>query len=171
MAAGFQLLFDNLNNVGFFEFFLPILLFVAIYFGLLRKTEVLGDDESVVGAAAIALSFATTFGLYMVVPFEFFKQAFGLIAVVLIALLSVVMVLAMSGINIEEEDRLWLKLGAAATGIFLIILALPALVGETFNVGVAGFGFGSEEVQSFILTLVLIGGMLGVIYKLAENGE
>lgn len=169
MASGFDMLFQNLESVGFFEVFLPIVLFLAIYFGILKKTEVVGDDDAVIGVASIALSFITVFGLLAVVPASFFPQFFGLLATLIVSILAIVIMAGLSGMNIGDEDQKWLRYGVFLLGVSVIVFALPSVFGGLFNTEMSGV-FMSEEVRTFVLTLVLIGVLGGVIYALS-NGE
>lgn len=166
---GFELLFENLHNIGFFEFFLPVILFLAIYYGLLMKTQAIGDDEAVVGAASIALSFATTFGLWMVVPASFFQQFFALVATVLIAVLSVALIAGMTGLNISDEEQRWIQLSVLGAGVLIIVLALPGLTGSLLNVEVGELTL-SGDVYNFILMLALIG-TIGYTMKVIAESE
>lgn len=168
MASGFDMLFQNLESVGFFEVFLPVVLFLAIYFGILKKTEVVGDDDAVIGVASIALSFITVFGLLAVVPASFFPQFFGLLATLIVSILAIVIMAGLSGMNIGDEDQKWLRYGVFLLGVSVIVFALPSVFGGLFNTEMSGL-FMSEEVRTFILTLVLIGVLGGVIYALSKG--
>lgn len=150
-TPGFELLFQNLENIGFFEFVLPLVLFMAIYFGLLRQMELLGEDEAVQGAASVALAFLTTFGIYTVIPFSFFPQFFGVLSIIIVVILGVMILMGLVGFRISDEiEGRTQRLGLV--GVILIVLVLfPAMF--------TGLGFDfqiTEQHSTFLLTLVLI---------------
>lgn len=167
---GFQLLFDNLSSVGFFEFFLPLILFLAIYFGLLRKTEVLGDDEAVVGVASLALAFITVFGTYIFVPATFFTQFFGVLSLALVSILSIVLMAGLVGYEFGPEGDRWLKLGSIGIGIIIVLLAAPTLFANLFDLDGVQVTVG-EDLYSFLLTLALVGIMGFTVWQLTEASD
>lgn len=167
---GFALLFDNLEAVDAFEIFLPLLLFLAIYFGLLKKTEAIGDDDAVIGVASIAMSFITVFGVLMFVPANFFPQFFGVSALVLIAVLSAILILGMTGFEFGAEGNRYAQLTALGVGVLVIVMAVPSVVGELFQVDLGSVAI-TSEVWGWLTTLALIGVMLYSVKYLAGNGE
>ncbi|MDY6789025.1 MAG: hypothetical protein SVV03_03605, partial [Candidatus Nanohaloarchaea archaeon] len=58
----FQNLIQNLQNVGFFQYFLPFVLVMAVFYGLLRKFE-LFEDKAVDATVALVAAFLSLFGL------------------------------------------------------------------------------------------------------------
>lgn len=154
-TPGFQLLFENLEAVGFFEFFLPILLFTAIYYGLLRKTEVLGEDETVDGAAAVMMGLLTTFAIYLIVPFQIFIQFFGVLSILLVIILGMLIVMGMFGVEFgggEGMDSRTTRLAIIGV-IFLLVIIIPPLVGGLTGGQVQLLG---QQHVSFILTVAMI---------------
>ncbi|MFB6294353.1 MAG: hypothetical protein ABEI97_01195 [Candidatus Nanohaloarchaea archaeon] len=150
-TPGFELLFQNLQAIGFFEFALPILFFIAVYYGLLQKTGVISDEESVNGTAAVALSFLTTLGIYVVIPFSFFPQFFAAMSILLVLVLGIIMLMGMVGLDVSEE------LGddaqtVAVVGVIvlLIIVAPPLLQGVDLGITI------TEQHANFVLTLATI---------------
>lgn len=154
-TPGFQMLFDNLEAVGFFEFFLPILLFTAIYYGLLRKTEILGDDETVDGAAAMMMALLTTFAIYLVVPFSLFIQFFGALSILLLVILGLLIVMGMFGVEFgggEGMDSRTTRLAIVGVILFVVIL-VPPLVSSITGGSLQILG---QQHVSFILTVAMI---------------
>lgn len=154
-TPGFQLLFENLEAVGFFEFFLPILLFTAIYYGLLRKTEILGEDETVDGAAAVMMALLTTFAIYLIVPFSIFIQFFGVLSILLLVILGLLIVMGMFGVEFgggEGMDSRTTRLAIIGV-IFLIVIIIPPMVSM---LGGGQLQILGQQHVSFILTVAMI---------------
>lgn len=165
-TPGFELLFQNLEQIGFFEFVLPLILFMAIFFGILRKTEVLGDDEAVQGAAAVALAFLTTFGIYVFIPFSFFPQFFGALSILIVLILGMMIIMGMAGFDVSGGVDAKSQRYMVAGVILIVIIAFPALF--TF----AGTDYAiSEQHANFVLTLALIAVIGYIISKFGPGAE
>lgn len=102
-GPGFELLIQNLQNVGFFKFFLPWALILAVTYGILRKIE-LFDDEAVDATVSIVFSFLALFGVYSIIPLSFFAQTFGILTIILVFILSLVIALGAGGVDVTEMD-------------------------------------------------------------------
>lgn len=162
-TSGFELLIQNLQEVGFFEFFLPILLFTAIYYGLLRKTEILGDDETVDGAAAVMMALLTTFAIYIIVPFQLFIQFFGVLSVLLLVILGLLIVMGMFGVEFgggEGMDSRTTRLAIVGV-ILLVVILIPPLVSVMTGGNLQILG---QQHVSFILTIAMIG-VIGYVLR------
>lgn len=165
-TPGFELLFQNLEQIGFFEFVLPLVLFMAIFFGILRKIEVLGDDEAVQGAAAVALAFLTTFGIYVFIPFSFFPQFFGALSILIVLILGMIILMGMAGFDISGGMDAKSQRYMVAGVILIVIIAFPAmfsLAGTDVQI--------TEQHANFVLTLALIAVIGYIISKLGPQAE
>lgn len=164
---GFELLFANLEQIGFFEFVLPLVLFMAIFYGLLRKTEVLGDDEAVQGAAALSMAFLTTFGIYTFIPFQYFPMFFGALSVLIILILGMMILVGMAGFEVgggavDARSQRYMVAGV----ILITIIALPAV----FSIAGEGVQI-TEQHANFVLTLALIAVLGYIISKFGPQAE
>jgi len=93
MANIFQPIVQKLIELGFYEFFFPWLITAAIFFGLFKKSKVLGESVVLNGAVALAISFLV-FGFPVIAGFSlalpissFFTQATVIILFLVISLL------------------------------------------------------------------------------------
>jgi len=168
---GFRLLIENLQQVDAFQVFLPILLFLAIYYGLLKKTEAVGDDDAVIGVASIALSFITVFGVLTFVPENFFPQFFGLVSIVLIAILSTVLAIGLVGFEFGPEGNRWAQLAALGVGVMVVVVAAPTVVASVFQIEVFSGITITQDVWAWLTTLALVGVMGATVLYLSKNGE
>jgi hypothetical protein len=97
MATPFEIVIEKLDELGFYEFFFPFVITAAIFYALLRKTRVFGENPTTAGVLAISISFLVfsfpaLAGLSLQTQFStFFTQAtiFILIFVVAVVLAGV----------------------------------------------------------------------------------
>ncbi len=164
-TPGFELLFQNLQSIGFFEFGLPILFFMAVYYGLLMKTGTISDEESVNGTAAIALAFLTTLGIYTFIPFSIFPQFFAALAVLVVLVLGGMMLMGMLGVEVGGEmDERAQRLMVIGVVALLIIVGVPLF-------GSMDIGFElTDDFMNFILTIATIA-VIGYVIRSMGGGE
>lgn len=167
-TPGFALLLQNLNEVGI-QIFLQLVLFIAIYFGLLRKTEVLGDDEGVQGAAAVAMGLITTFGIYSFLPAAVFTQFFALLSVLIVIVLGFMIVLGMVGVSMPDieggKNQRKVATVAIAALVVIIMVVFAPIAGEMYGADLFG-----ERSTSFVLTLAMIA-VIGYMVKYIGAGD
>lgn len=164
-TPGFEMLFQNLQSIGFFEFGLPILFFMAVYYGLLQKTETISDDDTVNGTAAIALSFLTTLGIYTVIPFSIFPQFFAALSVLVVLVLGGMMLMGMLGIEMEGEmDERAQRLAVIGVIGVLVLIGIPL-----FSSLDIGFEL-TESFMNFVLTVATIA-VIGYVIRSMGGGE
>jgi hypothetical protein len=53
MASPFESVILRLNDLGFYQFFLPFMLTSAVFYGALRKSQIFGDPEKNVAVNAV----------------------------------------------------------------------------------------------------------------------
>ncbi len=167
---GFELFIENLDSIGAFDVFLPLLLFLAIYFGLLKKTEAIGDDDAVIGVASLAMAFLTVFGVLTIVPASVFPQFFGVLAVVLIAILSAVISMGLVGFEFGPEGHRYAQIAALGVGLLVLVVAAPSVVEAFVNINIGGLTI-TEEAWSWIATIVMMAIMGGVVWLLVKGNE
>lgn len=55
MANIFQIAVERLSELGFYNFFLPFILFTTLFYAVLRKTQVLGESPLIHGIISVAV--------------------------------------------------------------------------------------------------------------------
>lgn len=154
-----SLLIENLQELKF-ELFLTWALILAITYGILKKTDVLGSDDSVIAVTSITVAFLGVFGIYSFLPVSFFSRFFGLLAIIFVLLLGTLIVLSLAGIDISG--------GWEGTTRNIIILAI---VGIIITIGYMGFAGGQislgqealTNLVSMIIVLIFMGGAVWFI--------
>ena len=128
MASPFELMVDQLKELGFFGYLLPFLLMFVISFGLLSKTKVLGEDKKVIAVASSLLAFIVL-GFGSIVFGNFLVNLFGLGAGVLAGILVIALLIGMAGGDISKlfgESKMLLAL-VGGIGILVFVLALSSI--------------------------------------------
>lgn len=136
---------SNLQNLGFYDFVLPFILFMAIIYGLLTSKKTISEESSVNGIIAISLSFFITY----VARGFFYTEVFGLFGVVMAALLIILLFLAMFGLKPEE------LLGENKTTL-AIILGVVAVIIFLSAAGTSFFRISNDTVATIIMLLFVL---------------
>ena len=133
--AGMEVLIGNMNALGFYDFFLPFILFVAIIFGLLQKNKVFGekDTKGIDGVISMSVAFFvinyTAIGLY-------FSTLFAIGATIIGAILVGIIILGMVGMDIgtflKEKKNKSLQ-GVFVGGAALIVVILFVIASDLYN--------------------------------------
>ena len=120
----FEILVNNLNQMGFFGFLLPWLLMFAVTYGLLLKSKALGEDQKIIGVISLIVAFFVVgyggplFGL-------FFQHLFGIAAMIIGGILVTVLFVSMAGGDISKlaENKAVIAL-LAGIGLIVFMIAL-----------------------------------------------
>jgi len=82
MVNPFEIIAQRLIDLGFYDFLFPFIITSAIFYGLLKKTKVLGESVTLNGALALSIAFLIFgfprlfLGVSLASPFSrFFTQA------------------------------------------------------------------------------------------------
>ncbi len=145
---------SNLNNIGFYDFFMPFVLILAVVFGILQEKKTISSEVSVNGAIAIAVAFLATYTLRGV----FYTELFGIGGMIIAALIIVILILAILGIKPEEI------LGSGSkpiVGLVAIIIGIMAYL--------AASGYEASVSPDTILTIVVLIVTFGVVYLIANS--
>ncbi|MBI2971377.1 MAG: hypothetical protein HYY37_03110 [Candidatus Aenigmarchaeota archaeon] len=128
MVSPFEAMVQQLTDLGFFGFFLPVLLLFVVSYGLLLKTKALGDDQKVMVAASLVLSlFILGFG--SIIFGRFFSSLFGIGTIVLAGILVIALFIGMAGGDISKiaGDSRLLMMFVAGIGVVVFFLALSSI--------------------------------------------
>lgn len=165
MATPFSELISNLWEIGF-PTLLTFVFFLAVVFGLLRRTE-LFDDRTVDSTVSVVVAFLVTGGMIQFLggP-EGFSWFFALLSIAVVVLLGFVLILGMLGVDITEvmnENEGRRRNVAILAGFVLILILLYILQAAGVNVG----GILTSQLASAALMTIA---MLGFIYVMAREG-
>ena len=159
-----EIMLGNMNRLGFFEFLLPWILFLAIIFAILKKSEVFGEEISVNAVIAAVVSFFiinyAPAGIAMTLG-TFFTTLFGIAAVIIAGLLVGILFLGMAGIKPEE------LLGKANKTAIAVLLGFLALIAFISVGGMSFFNIDSD----LVITLFMLLLMLFAIMFIANGGS
>ncbi len=158
----------NLAKLGFFEFFLPFVLFMAIFYGVLHKSKVISEEVSVNGVIAVAMAFFvvnyTPIGLYATTIFFW-----G--ATIITGLLLIVMFAGVLGVSLPEFFKIN-ESGDKGPAKYVVAIAgllgagiLLLLISQVTGIRIDTSFFSSDT----FLTLVMLLGLIGFAYVLMRG--
>ncbi len=158
-----EIMLGNMNRLGFFEFLMPWILFLAIIFALLKKSEVFGEEISVNAVIAAVVSFFiinyTPLGMTLG---TFFTTLFGLAAVIIAGLLVGILFIGMAGIKPEE------LLGKANKTAIAVLLGFLALIAFISVGGMSFFNIDSDLVITLFMLLLML---FAIMFIAKEGGD
>ncbi|MDP4039198.1 MAG: hypothetical protein Q8P57_01300 [Candidatus Pacearchaeota archaeon] len=115
-------LYNSWENVGVFDFFLPMLLIFAVIFGILISTKVLGDNRGISFIIAIAIALMA---MRLSIVSQFFTLVFPGLG---IGIAVLIVVLIMAGLFMSNANyRTWLPTffwGGIVIGLIIVIAVL-----------------------------------------------
>lgn len=155
------------QSSGIFDYVLPFLLIFAFVFGILQKTEILGDK-----AKSINVLISVAIGLIAVTQFDmvprFFQALFPNLGIGL-AILFCVMLLVYMFIDGDKTKGIgfgWM-IGLSVLGLIIAIVA----VSDAFSTSGIGGGFGNFYMTDYIGWIVFAILIIGVIIAIASSGD
>jgi hypothetical protein len=178
MTTPFETAVRSLKDLGFFQFLLPFLLSAAIFYGLLRKTQLFGPAEKNVAVnatiAIVASFFVWSMPILLGINIEtqlaaFFVQGMGVTLVLMLSLLIGGMFLPPDLPKVINEK---FKSGAFVGIVILggIILGIILLVSSgLFNVfAPSGFSFrwGDDTTTTIGVVILLIAAVVAIIWAM-----
>lgn len=141
----FSNMLSTLDKLGFYDFMLPWLLFVAVFYGVLQGKKVISEESSVNGVIAIVAGFLTA---YIARGF-LYTSIFGTMGIVAAGLLIVLIFLGMFGI--KPEDVFGGHKTALSITLAIVVLFIFLSAG-----GLSAFGSGIDNDTTVTIVLLLI---------------
>ncbi len=165
-----EVLITFLKSTGFTEFFLPFLLFFAVIYATLDKTEVFGKEKRDVNAViALAISLIAAATGWVV------KAVSGFIpwlVFVIIIVIGILMAIALVFGNLENFQKNWGWFGKIAIVFISIILVLAAVYSVFpgfFSGGMGAIGWSDEDTAMMIILIALLA-FFGVVTRKRTSG-
>ena len=157
---------DVLNrwaDFGVFAYVLPFLMVFALVYGILSKSNIIGENKGVNATIALAfgllaLQFDYVSGFYA----SIFPYAGMGLAVLLIALILLGLVGVRAGM---ATNWIWLGLGVV---IFLFVLM--GALGDTYWLGGIGYNL-ADSAPALLAILIILGLMALIIWGGGKGGE
>jgi hypothetical protein len=140
------------ESYGLFSHFLPFLLIFALVFGILTKSQILGENKGVITIISITIGLLSL--QYNLVP-EFFAQITPALGVGMIVLL---VALVLMGLFVDWEEDKWGRYVFFGIGaIIALIVILSSLAGNNWQ-----FGWWWDSYGSAVILLVLLALAFGI---------
>jgi hypothetical protein len=157
---------ETLRNLGFFQFFLPFLLFFAIIYGALQKTKVFGERKDIDAIIALVIALIASTTAWVIEGLSGFLPWVGFIALVIVCFL---MLVGMIYGDVEELAKSkWVKISAViaiTVGIFAVLYY--ALGFNKYFAG-TGLGGGLSDADIALVVVGIIG--VGALYMIVKGG-
>jgi hypothetical protein len=160
--GAFATIVEVMADMNMFQLFFPWLLILSISYGALKQSNVLGDDETVIGVAALAIAFFTIGGAYLFIPAGLFTHFFSAMAFVVFAVIGFVVIAGVAGVDMSQYSEFEGNLPAALGMISFIVLFISILAiyipwqGLFGGGNLVGAGSIFEEVIMPILILIFL---------------
>lgn len=141
----------TLRSIGFFDFLLPFILFFAIIYGALEKTEVFGKDRHDINSviALVIALIATTTAMVTKVLAGFLPWV-GFIAIVVVSFL---MIVALFVGDVSELAKMpYVKEGAVITVALLVFIILFFALG--LDQYMSSFPLSETDISMIILIVI-----------------
>lgn len=184
MASPFEMVILRLNQLGFFQFFLPFILTSAIFYGALRKSQIFGEPEKNVAvngvislvASMLVWSAPVILGIDIQTSLAtFFVQGLAATLVIMVSLVIVGM-FAPQGLSKTLAD----KLGSKYLGVVLVlgliigfaIFISSGLINLFIPGGISGTGLGldSDTTTLVIFAILLVVTIIFIVGGSAIGG-
>jgi hypothetical protein len=156
------------QQAGVFHFYLPFVLVFAIFYALLTKSKVFGDEKTAKRINAIVSLVAalyvvgfTPVGVQLISFADYLAVLFTDAAVVIVTLLVFLMVVYLLIPQKELKDLTgWWRILILIAAVIALALFFNAGGGAIFgifgNLGAGGFGLSSQDVAIIVLILVTV---------------
>jgi hypothetical protein len=162
-GANISTILQDWEYMGVFEYVLPFLLVFAVIFGILHKSQIIGDYRGInmVIAFAIALISITSYQFR-----SFFINLFPLAGVgVSILLVGMIMV----GLFVNSDDKWWKIVFYSIGMLIAVIIVISALSSyESFGLGAWWW---REYLDSIIVGVIIIGLILLIVLTAKKSGS
>ncbi|MEM0480741.1 MAG: hypothetical protein QXQ14_00940 [Candidatus Aenigmatarchaeota archaeon] len=169
MSDAFTLTIQFLDSIGFFKFVIPYILTFAIFYGLLRKSQIFGErKEAVAINATIALSASLLVTAAPILAGIDISTALSQFLAFFLVILVIILVLVFIPLTIygKSLSDLGLK-GWNSAIVIIVIIAVAVLIATGLLLGpfLNFFGAVSEETLYSIVTLgIFLAIMLAILF-------
>lgn len=111
-----------------FNVFLPWLLIFSVTYGLLNKYETISDEAQVNGVVALSFAFLSVIGVSSFAPAGMWTEFASAIAFGIFGLLSLMILFAVAGYDLDEMGSSW-SLEWIFAGVIGVVAFISILVG------------------------------------------
>ncbi len=177
MVSPFELVITRLRDIGAFQFLFPFMLTAAIFYGLLRRSQIFGPSDTNVavnGVVALVAAFMVwAYPILIGVNIEqqlskfFFSGVVALLAV-MVGLLAASMIAGPKGLGESLAER-WKGGGIAAFLVVGVLIAIgivisSGLIDVFFPPSTFGGGLISQDViLSIVVLAVMVITVIGIV--------
>lgn len=173
--GAFATIVEVMAEMDVFQLFFPWLLVLSITYGVLEKSEAVSDDSSVNGAIALSMAFFAIGGAYLFLPEMILVRSAAALTFAIFALIGFMVLLGVSGVDIEEMGEEGGISGNPVAGIAVLIFIvgfIAILLSQDFIFDLVVSGSNTNLVEEVLMPiLVLIFLALVVKWTLSDGEE
>ncbi|MBI2542839.1 MAG: hypothetical protein HYW24_01510 [Candidatus Aenigmarchaeota archaeon] len=173
MVNVFQIVAEKLVELGFYNFFLPFVLFSTVLYAMLRQTKVLGDSPTILGIVAISVGLFV-FGLPVIIGVGVAPELtgfFGQMSVILIVFVFGLLIASFFYPNLMERLPDLVKGGGPLQFLVWAVVAFAALFGLfNFAGNFINFVVKTTSLQPDLLTITGVIMAVLIIFLLITIG-
>ena len=148
-------------DLGVFAYVLPFLMIFAIVFGILNKTQILGENKGVQATIALSVGLLSLQFDYVA---NFFASIFPYAGIgIAILLVAIILIGLISDDDTKWAKYIWLVIG----GIIFIVVLLTSLTDIAW---LGGLGYGWVGAWPAILALIVGVGFMAWIIAMGAKG-
>lgn len=177
MVNIFETAIQRLIELGFYNFLLPFILFVTLFYALLRKTQILGDSAVIHGVMSVTLGLFI-FGMPVVLGVSLVEPLTAFLTQSAVVILVFVIGFLMASFfypNLMESLPNIFRTPGPATWIVWVVLAFSVIFGLFVLTRSAVGGFITQlgiSKELFLLSAVFMGiFLIFLLISLGKGGE
>jgi len=173
MADPFEVMVNNLQSMGFFQYLFPFLLAFAILYGVLKWVFKDKIEPRVCALISVILSFfVMLYSAYNTWLYTLLAQVSGIWLGMATVLLFVVVLAALVGVNLQDvmggEKRTWLK-------YVIVLIILYVVVASVLGTGVYSaylpFWLTGSDLWTVMLVVIILAVVFWFVGGEGEKGE
>lgn len=176
MVSPFETFFALAKTYGIFEFYLPFLLVFTLFFGLLQKIKIFGEQSKNINIiiALVAALYVMVYSPAAITITQFFSTFFTQTSIVLVTLLVGIMIVGLVASPILQGKK-WEEFGKRALGGVVLIAVLIGvsifyLSGgpQLFSQIIPGLNISGDDLILLVLLAITV---IAVWYMTKGGGE
>lgn len=168
--GAFETIVQVMMEMNVFHLFFPWLLMLAIVYGVLEKIEFF-DEATINGVISFSVATLSMGGIFLFVPEGLFTNFAAVIAFATFAIFGFIILLAMAGVDIENElSTVEGNLAAIGALVFIIIGVIGVLLTHV-DINLGGGAAGGSFFDDIVMPILVLVFLLVAISSVTPSGD
>jgi hypothetical protein len=148
-------------NMGIFEYVLPFLLVFAVIFGILHKSQIVGEHKGINMVIALAIALAAIASMDFRVFFQVLTPYIGVgVSILLVGMIMV-------GLFVDSKANWWKNVFYGIGMFIAAVIVLSSL--SHYNVFISSSGWWQQYMSAIIVGMIVIGLILLVVLAVKKE--